>query len=611
MATTTDHAPVPGSVPVPARGDVPIEQTWDLTRLFPAPEEWDAAYAAAEARLPELEDHRGRLGASAAALLAGLVLRDEIYAAVERVTGYAGLRASEDATDAGAAAMFDRAAGLTARFQAAAAFFGPELVAISAARWETFLAEEPGLAPYRFALERVRRMRPHVRSAEVEEVIALAAEPIAANAAAHTALEDGDLPLGTIADERGATVPLRQGNLDHFLHSADARVRREAWEASADAYLDFKHVFAATLGGGVKGHVFQARARRYGSSLEAALAPDAIPTGVFQTLVETVWRNLPVWHRYFAVRRRLLGLPDGLLHPADLTAPLAAKPPVIPWQEGVELILDSLAPLGADYVGIVRQGIAERWVDRCANAGKGAGAFSEGPYRTLPYISMVYGDDLGGVSTLTHELGHSLHSYHAWEQPIVYWPYAMFTAEAASNMHQALLGAHLLALKDDRDWQLAVLEERMANHLRYLFTMPILARFELDCHQRVERGEALTADGMNAALFALYEAAYGGQVALDRDRMGITWARFSHLFTGFYVFQYATGISAAAALAAQVRAEGDLAARRYVAFLRAGGHGDPIDLLRATGVDLSTPEPVQRAFDILAGYVERLEGLAG
>jgi len=476
---------------------------------------------------------------------------------------------------------------------------------------DAFVTGEPGLEPYRFALERLRRDRAHVRSAEVEEVIALAAEPLAAAGAAHFALEDGDLPLGTIQDAGGATVPLQQGNLDRFLHGADARVRREAWEASADAYLDFKHVFAATLGGGIKGHVFHARVRRHASSLDAALAWDAIPTGVFHTLVETVWRNLPIWHRFFAVRRRLLGLPDGPLHPADLTAPLATNPPVIPWDEGVRLVLDSLAPLGDDYVGVVRQGIADRWVDRAGNIGKGAGAFSEGPYRTQPYISMVYGDDLGGVSTLTHELGHSLHSYHAWEQPIAYWPYAMFTAEAASNMHQALLGAHLLALKDDRDWQLAVLEERMANHLRYLFTMPILARFELDCHERVERGEALTADGMNAALFALYEHAYGGQVALDPDRMGITWARFSHLFTGFYVFQYATGISAAAALAAQVRDEGAPAARRYVDFLRAGGHGDPIDLLRTAGVDLSTPEPVQQAFDILAGYVARLEALAG
>jgi oligoendopeptidase F len=278
------------------------------------------------------------------------------------------------------------------------------------------------------------------------------------------------------------------------------------------------------------------------------------------------------------------------------------------------LILDSLAPLGESFVGIVRQGISDRWVDRSPNVGKGGGAFSWGPYRTMPFISMVYDDDLGAVSTLTHELGHSMHSYYTWEsQPIAYNE-AGFLVEVPSNFHQALLGAHLLTVRDDREWTIAVIEERMANHLRYLFTMPILARFELSCHEAVERGEALTAESLSETLLEFYRQGYGGEVVLDEpdaERVAITWARFPHLYMNFYVYEYAIGIAGAAALARQVLTEGEATASRYVDLLRAGGHGYPVDLLREAGVDMTSPEPVQAAFDVLAGYVERLERFVG
>ncbi len=605
----TDGAASTGGVPL--RRDVPREETWDLERVFPTTEAWEEAYQAAEGRLQDPERFRGRLGESATVLLAGLRLRDELQEAVGRVGTFAFLRWAEDSTNPDAAALAERGSGLATRFRSAIAFYDAELLALPRERIQEFLAAEPGLAPYRHALELVQRMREHIRSAEVEEVLAQASDLAGVPRTIHDVLEKGELPFSTIEDERGTPVPLAQSNLDRFLRSADRRVRREAWERSADAYLALQNTFAATLAGGVKRDVFYARARGYASCLEAALDPHAIPAGVFHNLLETVWANLPVWHRYFRVRRRLLGIAEGDLRGWDLTAPLATNPPDLPWTEGVELVLASLAPLGDAYVGIVRRGLDERWVDRAANAGKGGGAFSWGSYRTAPFISMVYRDDLGSVSTLTHELGHSLHSYHAWEgQPITYWPYSMFTAETASNMHQALLGTHLLEASQERDWTLAVIEERMANHLRYLFTMPILARFELDCHEKAERGEALTAAGMNATLLELYRQGYGGEVVLDEPRMGITWARFGHLFTGFYVFQYATGISAAAALAAKVQEEGAPAAERYVAFLRQGGAGDPIDLLREAGVDMTSPAPVQAAFDILSGYVDRLEELA-
>ena len=593
-----------------ARHEVPRAEQWNLESVFATEEEWELAFVAAEARFPELLAFQGELSTSAATLLTALRLADEIDEAVERVTVFAMLRQSEDATNPKTSALMARGLGLSARAGAAAAFLSPELAALPGETVTAFFRNEPGLVPFRHAVDRIQRQRAHICSVEVEEVLARSREVAATAPTVHGVLEDGDLPLGTIEDEGGDRVTLAQGNLSRYLRSPDRRVRQEAWERSADAYLAFQHTFAAALAGGVKNDVFYARSRNYPSSLEASLAEDNVPPEVFHNLLDTVWKNFPVWHRYFRVRRRLLGLGDGDLHGYDLEAPLGSAPPAVGWDDGVARIVRAVAPLGPDYVATVRRGIDDRWVDRAANIGKGGGAFSWGSFGTAPFISMTYQDDLGSVSTLAHELGHSLHSYLTWEtQPVTYARYGMSAAETASNLNQALLGAHLLETETDRDWTLAILEERMANHLRYLFTMPILARFELDCHERVERGEALTAEGMSATLLEYYSDGYGDEVVIDEPRMGITWARFAHLFMNFYVFQYAVGISAAAALAARIREDGPDAAERYLTFLRTGGSRYPLDALRDAGIDMASPEPVQNAFDFLAGYVDRLEAL--
>ena len=308
----------------------------------------------------------------------------------------------------------------------------------------------------------------------------------------------------------------------------------------------------------------------------------------------------------------MLGLPEGQLHGWDLEAPLSAGGPRVSWDEGVNIILDSLAPLGREYVDDVAYGMSNRWVDRCANIGKHGGAFSYGTFGTMPYISMTWEDNLSSVSTLTHEIGHSMHSKLTWQtQPITYADYGMSAAETASNFNQALMGKHLLAHNQERDWTLTVIEERMENHQRYLFIMPILARFELACHERVEQGESIGADWMNETLLSYYREGYGNEVAIDPERMGIVWARFPHLYANFYVFQYGIGISAAAALAGAI-ANGDTAARdRYLWFLRTGGGKDPIAALQDAGVDMTSPEPIRAAFKLLEGYVAKLEELAG
>ena len=595
---------------VPPRAEVPVEETWALETVFATDDAWEEAFNDSGERIREVESFGGRIADGPASLLAALRAADELTAAVSKVLVYAFLRRSEDATNTRSGEMADRAIGLASRAEAAGSFLAPEIAAISDETIADWIGQESDLAPYRHALTRITRLRAHIRSVEVEEILARAGEMAAASEITQSVLEDGELPLGQITDESGQSVRLAQGNLNRFLDSANRRVRQEAWEQSADAYLAFRNTFAATLAGAVKRDVFYARARGYDSSLKAALAGDNIPTEVFYNLLDTVWKHLPVWHRYFSVRRRLLGLPEGDLHGYDLEAPLAEQPS-FPWEQGVETILASLAPLGAEYVAEVRRGMAERWTDRGANLGKGGGAFSSGTFGTEPFISMTWQDTLSSVSTLAHELGHSMHSLLTWQnQPVTYAHYGMSAAETASNLNQALMGAHMLAERDDRDWTIAVIEERMANYMRYLFTMPILARFELAAHERVEAGGALSADWMSQTLLGFYRKGYGSEVVIDPPRMGITWARFSHLFMNFYVFQYGIGIAAAAALSEAILTEGEPARERYLTFLRAGGSVDPIDALRDAGIDMSSPEPIERAFALLSRYVDRLEEFA-
>jgi oligoendopeptidase F len=619
---------------VPSRADVPFEETWALETVFPTDEFWENAFAAASDRMPALEAFRGHIAESPQALLAALRLADQLTEVVSQVVNYAGLRRSEDATNTHFGEMADRAIGLASRFGAAASFFGPEIAAFSDETLAAWFAQEPELEQYRHAIERITRRREHIRSVEVEELLARAAEVAGASEITQSVLEDGELPLGEIDDESGRIVRVAQGNLQRYLDSPDRRVRQEAWERSADAYLAFRNTFAATLAGAVKRDVFYARARGYESSLDAALAPDDVPRAVFFNLIDTVWQHFPVWRRYFRARRRLLGLPEGEQHGYDLDAPLVEQP-AFPWERGVDTILASLAPLGPEYVEEVRRGMAERWVDRAANLGKGGGAFSSGVYGTEPFISMTYQDTLTSVSTLTHEIGHSMHSLLTWRhQPVTYADYGMSAAETASNFNQALMGAHMLAENDDPDWTIAVIEERMANYQRYLFTMPILARFELAAHERVEAVNALSADWMSQTLLGFYREGYGQEVVIDPPRMGITWARFPHLFMNFYVFQYGIGISAAAALSDAVLTEGETplsggdsppgregpgggkghgggtARERYLNFLRSGGSVDPIVALREAGIDMTSPAPIERAFAIMSSYVDRLEELA-
>ncbi len=592
------------------RADIPVESTWDAESVFASDEEWEQSFEATCDMLPQAEQFRGRLHESPETLADWFDFSDGLARATGPLRVYAALHHTVDSSNDRAKAMSDRVQGLLARVAGVTAFAEPEILALGRDTLQSWMEREPRLQQYAHYFDRLERRRDHIRSPEVEELLGLVGDPFRAAGQIHSTLVTADLQFRPATSATGEQIEVTQSNYQALLSSTDRQVRKTTWESYSDGHLSVEHAMAACLTAGVKQDVFNARARNYSSSLEAALAPDNLPPAVFHHLIDTYTAHLPTWHRYWRIRRQALGLDT--LHVYDIWAPLSSDPPEIPYLDGVDLVVNGMAPLGEEYAAIVRRGATtERWVDVYPNRHKRNGAFSMSAPGTYPFILMSYSDSIQSVSTLAHELGHSLHSYYTLHtQPLRYAQYGLFLAEVASNFNQAMVRAHLLEVRQDPEFQLAIIEEAMYNFHRYFFIMPTLARFELEIHQRVERGEALTAESLKLLMTALFVEGYGGEVELDEERIGITWGEFAtHLYSNFYVWKYATGISAANALVNRVVTEGPEASERYLDFLRAGGSMYPIDALKLAGVDMLSPEPVERAFGVLAEYVDRLEKL--
>jgi oligoendopeptidase F len=595
---------------LPQRADVPIEHTWDLASVYPAAADWEADLRVLEAEQTTITNFAGHLTESAAQLLAWFHLMQRLQVLAGKIYSYAAMNLDVDTSNQVAAGLRERAISAITSVYAAGAFAEPELLAAGQERLDALVAAEPELALYRHYLDNLLRRGPHVRSGEVEQLLARATEPLSAAATAYQMLAEGDLPFAAALDQAGTPHEVTSGVIDELLQSPDRTLRRNAWVNFQDGFLAFKNTIGAIYAGSVKGDVFQARARNYASSLAASLHDNNIPRSVYTNVIDACNRHLPIWHRYWDVRRRALGLEH--MEACDIWAPLG-KPQTIDYQRSVDLICSGIAVLGEEYLSVSRAGLTnERWVDIYPNQGKTSGAYSGGSYRSKPFILMNYENSLSSTSTLAHELGHSMHSWLTnHNQPPIYADYSLFVAEVASNFNQALVRGHLLRQQPERDFELAILEEAMNNFHRYLFLMPILSQFELRAHELVEEGEALTADVMTSMLAELFARGYGPAVKVDPARDGIVWAQFPHLYASFYVYQYASGIAAANALADGVLHGEPGASERYLRFLRTGSSCYPLEALQIAGIDMATPAALDRAFGVLNGFVERLERLVG
>jgi oligoendopeptidase F len=594
---------------VPPRSEIDKKYTWNAESVFPTPEDWEKAADQIPAMVAEVQTFKGRLSESPATLAAFMEVADKLNRLTGKVFVYTSMAVNCDSNDTEAAKQYGRAQGLLGQVRAALAFSQPELLAIGQDTLKTWIEQEPKLAVYEQYLDNLFRLQKHVRSAEVEEVMGMAQDTFNTLRNTYGLLTSADMTFRPAVSEGENEIEIAQGNFWTIMASPDREARRTAWNSYQDSYLALKNTFASNLQASMKAFIFQSRVRGYKSSLEAALYQDNIPVEVFHNLIDTYKKNIPTWHKYWRVRREVLGYDD--LHPYDIWAPLTPNEPKVPYEQAVDWIGEGMKPLGDEYVNILRKGCLEdRWVDVFPNQGKRSGAFSSGTHETFPFIMMSYDGDLGAMSTLAHELGHSMHSYLARRtQPAIYSGYTLFVAEVASNFNQALTRAYLRGANTDRDFQIALIHEAMGNFHRYFFIMPTLARFELEMYTRLEQGKGVTAQDMNTLMADLFEEGYGGEMQIDRDRIGITWAQFVHLYAPYYVYAYATGISAAHAIADKILKGEANSPERYLEALSAGGSLYPIDTLKHAGIDMTSPEAVETTFGVLADMVDRLEQL--
>ncbi len=594
---------------LPRREKVNPADCWDLTSLFKTDGDWERAFKRWEARLGEYEQYRGRLGESPATLAACLKLDTELDRAGERLGNYAFLKAAEDQANSTYQRMKGRYQHVATRAAEASSFIRPEIMSIPAARMRRML-EAPELAEWKLLLERILRYRPHTLSKKEENLLAMQGQMSEAASQIFRQLNDADLKWGMIRNEKGVLVELGHSTFSAFLHSPERRVRREAFHKYYAQFDAHKNTIAASLNGSVQRDVYYARARKYSSALEAALFPDRVPVAVYDNLIASVRRSLPALYRYLELRRRKLKLKD--IHHYDTYVPIVAGlEKRHTWDQAVRLVVESLAPLGDDYCRELHRGLTSgRWCDRYPNQGKSSGAFSSGGYDGQPYILMNYQPDvLDHVFTLAHEAGHSMHThYSAASQPYQYYNYTIFVAEVASTFNEQLLLHHLLKRAKHRRERAYLVNHAIDEIRGTIIRQTMFAEFEKVIHALVEGGEPLTVQTLRSEYRKLLDAYFGPDFAIDPE-LELECMRIPHFYRAFYVYKYATGLSAAIALSQRVLSGGRRELEDYLGFLRGGCSRYPLDLLRDAGVDMEQPAAVDAAMAHFGQLVEQLEEL--
>lgn len=599
-----------GATSTPARDQIPVADTWDLTLLYATPEKWGDDFQALQSGYGSLAQFKGRVGESARALRDTLEFDKALNLKIERLHHYASLKVSEESTDNAHLAREGQLQNLLTKIGEASAFLTPEIQAIGDGAFDALLSD-PILADWIVALRKVRRLKPHTLSEAEERLLALGASALHGHRETFSQLTNVDMKFGSLADDKGIGRALTQGSFSSFLVQREAEVRKRAFHQFYAEFNDHAYTLASAFASSVRADVFAARARNHPSALENALFYDDVPVAVYDNLIATVRANLTPLFKYYDLRRRALGLRE--IHHCDTYVPMVADLETrIPFDEAIDKVLAALTPLGGEYVATLGCGLRGRWCDRYESKGKRSGAFSSSSYGNPPYLLMNYKADVfSDVYTLAHEAGHSMHTWYSQaNQKYQDYDYPIFLAEVASTFNEELLTHHLLKNTDDKKMR-AYLINRQIDDLRgTVYRQTMFAEFEKIVHAMEESGEALTLDLFRAVYRELLDAYFGLDFSIDPE-LELECLRIPHFYSAFYVYKYATGISAAVSLSQKVLRGGAADLGAYLGFLKSGGTKFPIPTLAAAGVEMSSPAPIERTLQLFARRVDELEELIG
>ena len=593
---------------IPKRSEIPEEYTWDLRDMYPSDEAWRAEYEALQEMPARLASFRGRLGESAETLLEYFRLQDELELRLTPLHGYASCSSDRDTSDGFYQDMRGKATSTWIAIASASAFATPEIMALDEDRLNLFYVVQPELETYRRSIYQIRRRAAHILSEGEEKLLSAAGEIAEGPERIGGAFRDADIRFDPVKDEKGEEHPLTNGTFVPLLESADRTLRRNAFEGYYARMGAFRNTLAATLDAEFRQRLFFSRARKYPDTLSAALDRTEVPTEVYTNLIEAVHANLDKMYRYVALRKKRLGVDE--LHMWDVYTPLVeGATRKIGIEEAKATVIEALGILGEDYTDLLKEGFTHRWLDVYENEGKRGGAYSSGSSRPHPYVLLNHKDTLDSMFTLAHEMGHALHSWHSCKyQPVNTSDYVIFVAEVASTCNEVLLMRHLLGRTSDKNERAYLINHFLDSFKGTVYRQTMFAEFELMLGRMAEEGQTLTADALSEKYLALNKLYFGPDMISD-DEIALEWTRIPHFFYNYYVFQYATGFSAAVAIANRILSEGESAVRDYKKFLSGGGSTDPIGLLKIAGVDMSTPEPVNSALSLFGELLDEMEKL--
>ena len=593
---------------IPERSEIPVQYTWNTDDLFVSDEAWQEAFDAVQAKIPQLASYAGRLSESAATLYEYVKLDEELGEEVGPIFNYAQRKYDQDTREPKYQAMAGKLTSLMVAMRSATAFELPEMMKMEDEVLEQFYKDEPALEMYRLVFTRMRDKREHILSDAEEKILAAVSEATGTASDVFGKLTNADLKFTDAVDSEGNAHPVSNGAYGLHMDSADRVLRKSAYESMYDGYGSVKNTLAATINGHMKQLKVNAGVRKYPNTLAAALSSTRVPENVYHNLISTVNANLDKLHRYVALRKKLLGLDE--LHMYDIyTSMVPGGEKDISYEEAKETVYESLAPLGEDYRKVLQEGFDNRWIDVYENVGKRSGAYSSGGSKPHPYVLLNHKDNLDSMFTLAHEMGHALHSwYSGHNQPPAYRNYVIFVAEVASTCNEALLMQYLLNKTTDKKERAYLINHYLDKFKGTLFRQTQFAEFELRMNELCAQGQTLTADLLSREYRAVNEKYYGPDMISD-ELIALEWARIPHFYYNYYVYQYATGYSAAIALSRRILNEGESAVKDYLNFLSGGCSKDPIDLLKGAGVDMGSPAPVQSALDLFGELLDEMEAL--